>query len=86
MTFKLLISAKAKKQVKLIKKFHHKQAMREIFGEIKEEPLIGKPLGDELSGEYSYKMGVYRILYIINWKDKTITIMTAGHRETVYQK
>ncbi len=83
--FKLLFSAKAKKQLKLISKLHHRQALREIFKEIKEDPLIGKPLEDELKGEYSYRVGVYRIVYIINWHDNKITVLYAKHRRIAYQ-
>lgn len=83
--FKLLISAKAKKQIKLITKLHHRQAIVQIFQDIKEDPLVGKPLEDELKGEYSYRVGVYRILYIIDWKDKKVTILSARHRRIVYQ-
>lgn len=86
MMFKLLITAKAKKQVKLIKKLHHRKAFVQIFEDIKEDPLIGKPLEDELKGEYSYKMGVYRVLYIIDWHDKKVTILSAKHRKIAYIK
>lgn len=83
--FKLLISAKAKKQVKLITKLHHRQAIAQIFEDIKEDPLVGKSLEDELKGEYSYRVGVYRILYIIDWQDEKVTILSARHRKIAYQ-
>lgn len=84
--FKLLLAAKAKKQVKLIKRLHHRKAFAQIFQDIKEDPLIGKPLEDELKGEHSYRVGVYRILYIIDWQDRKVTILSARHRKIAYIK
>ena len=84
--FKLLITAKAKKQIKLITKLYERRAIAQIFEDIKEDPLVGKPLEDELKGQYSYTVRVYRILYKIDWKDKIVIILKADHRGVVYKK
>lgn len=84
--FKLLFTAKSKKQLKLISRQHHIQSLKAIFDDIKENPLIGKPLEDKLKHKYSYRVSVYRIIYKINWKNKTVTIHIADHREVVYEK
>jgi len=55
------------------------------LAEIKEEPFLGKPLARELTGKFSFRVGVYRIIYKVNKKDKVIDILTAGHRATVYE-
>lgn len=83
--FKLLISAKAKKELRQISKQYQRQAINEAFLEIKEDPLIGKPLGRELTNRYSYRVGVNRIIYVINEKDKTVAIISAGHRAIIYK-
>jgi len=70
--FRISISPEAKSQLKSIKK-RHQNAIK-----------IGKPLGRELTGKYSYRVGIYRIIYKINKKDKTVQILTAGHRSSVY--
>jgi mRNA-degrading endonuclease RelE of RelBE toxin-antitoxin system len=56
----------------------------EILEDIKDNPFIGKPQSRKLTREFSYREGVYRMLYLINQKDKLITILTADHRGTVY--
>lgn len=84
--YKLLISAKAKKQIKSITKLQERKVIAQIFEDIKENPLIGKPLEGELIGEYSYKVSVYRVLYIIDLKDKQVAILSAGHRASIYKK
>lgn len=84
--FNLIIAPKALKRLKEISKLHQIQSIKAIFNEIREDPLVGKPLEDELKRQYSYKVSVYRILYTVNWKDKTVTILSAGHRGLIYRK
>lgn len=77
--FKLLVTSKAKKELKQLKLIYQ-QAIGLAIEEIKQDPLQGKKLSRELTKRYSFKVGVYRIIYIVSFKDKVITIITAGHR------
>jgi mRNA interferase RelE/StbE len=81
--YKLKITAKAKKELKDLKKIH-REALMDALDEIKENPFIGKPLTRDLSNQFSIKVGIYRIIYKTNMNDYIITILTAGHRSTVY--
>ncbi|MBI2621543.1 MAG: type II toxin-antitoxin system RelE/ParE family toxin [Candidatus Levybacteria bacterium] len=81
---RLKLTTRAKKELKNIS-YRHRLALSNIFEDIKENPDIGKPLTRELTGKYSYKIGVYRIVYKVNKKDKIILILTAGHRSTIYK-
>lgn len=81
--YKVKLTARARNEFKNISR-RHLQALSEIFDDLKENPLLGKPLTRELTGRFSYRVGVFRILYTINKKDKVILILTAGHRSTVY--
>ncbi len=81
--YRLIISPRAKKHLKDIKK-ENQEAIKISLDEIKEDPLIGKPLSRELSGKFSHRVGVYRIIYRINQKDKIVTILSARHRGVVY--
>ena len=83
--FKIKISARARKELKIISRLHQ-EAIRESILELKERYDLGKALARELKGSFSYRVGVYRVIYRINKKDKVITITTAGHRATVYKK
>jgi len=82
--FHLKLTSRAKRELKNIS-YRHRLALGNIFEEIKEDPSIGKPLTRELTGKYSYKVAVYRIIFKVNKKDKIITIITVGHRATVYK-
>ncbi|OGM25896.1 hypothetical protein A2962_00425 [Candidatus Woesebacteria bacterium RIFCSPLOWO2_01_FULL_39_61] len=81
--YELRISAQARKRLKQISK-RRQAAVLSAIREIKEDPFIGKPLTRELTGRFSYKLGVFRIIYKVNKKDKIIEIITVGHRVTVY--
>lgn len=81
--YHITISPRAKKELKNIAKLYRK-AIRNAIDELKETPFIGKPLSRELTGKYSYRIGVYRIIYTVNKPDKKINILTAGHRGTIY--
>ena len=81
--FRISISPKAKSQLKNIRK-RHQNALKLVIDDLKENPYLGKPLGRELTGKYSYRVGIYRIIYKINKQDKTVQILIAGHRASVY--
>lgn len=51
---------------------------------IREDPNIGKRLTGDLAGEFSYRIGDYRIIYTIEKDDIFIEIVR--HRRDVYKK
>lgn len=81
--YKLKLSAQAKAESKLVRKSYHHFINKALL-EIKQDPLYGYPLSDELTGRFSFKVGVYRIVYLVNKQNKTVTIISIGHRSTVY--
>ena len=82
--YKLQISIKAENEIKKIP-HPHKKALILSLAEIEEDPFLGKPLTRELTGKFSFRVGVYRIIYKVNDRDKIIEILSAGHRETIYE-
>lgn len=82
--YKLRISKRAENEIKKISQ-PHQEAIIIALLEIKEEPLLGRPLMRELTGQFSFRVGAYRIIYKVNKKDKNIDILSAGHRATVYK-
>ncbi len=81
--FKIKLTAKSKRELKNLSKLD-KFRVGEIIEELKENPLIGKPLQRELIRRYSYRVGVYRIIYKINQEDKIVEVLSADHRLRVY--
>ena len=58
-----------------------KKTLRSIYF----DPYSGKKLMGDLTGEYSYRIGKYRIVYFIDEK-KNIWIETVQHRKDVYRR
>lgn len=83
--FRLVISPQAQKQLKAIKQSHN-LAVKLALIDIKENPNLGKSLARELAGKFSYRVGIYRIIYKVNENDKVIYILTAGHRSNIYKE
>jgi len=81
--FEVRISTKAEKQIKKIKKIYQ-AAILSALEELREDPYVGKPLSKDLTGRFSYKVNVYRIIYKVNQRDKIVNIISAGHRATIY--
>lgn len=81
--FRVKLTAKAKKQLKNLSK-QDQLSVEEIIEDIKDNPLIGKSLGRELLRKYSYRIGVYRVIYTINQQDEVVTILSARHRGVAY--
>ncbi len=82
-TFSITLTAKAKREFKNLSRLDRLQ-VGEIIEDLKEDPLMGKPLSRELIRKFSYRVGVYRVIYLVNRQDKVLTILSAGHRGTVY--
>jgi len=83
--YQIKITKQAKKELKHISKLY-RQAVLEAIEEIKENPSLGKPLTQELTGKFSYRIDVYRIIYKVYKQDGIIKILSAGHRESIYKK
>ena len=81
--FKIKLTSKAKRELRKLSK-EEKLSIGEIIEELKENPLIGKPLDRELIRKFSYRVGIYRVIYKINQQDKIVKILSAGHRGTIY--
>jgi len=57
-----------------------------IIGPLAEEPRrVGHPLQRELTGLWSARRGVYRIIYEIDDQARTVTVLRIEHRADVYR-
>ena len=82
--YELIIAPQATTELKKLKQTH-KLSLKAAFEEIKENPFLGKPLTKEFLGKYSYRVGLYRIIYTFNEHDKIITILSAAQRSIAYK-
>lgn len=81
---KLLIAGKVNKNIFKLPS-HIKKRLPAIFGEIKENPLMGIRLKGELASYYKLRLGDYRIIYRFDEKLSAILIVKVEHRQGVYR-
>ena len=54
------------------------------FESLKKNPFRGKPLKLSLKGNFSLRVGMYRIIYTIEQSTVTVYVFKIGHRRDVY--
>jgi mRNA interferase RelE/StbE len=73
---------------RLIRKLHPeiKKDIREGIRRLLNDPLLGYPLHDELSGYRSLRVRTYRVIYQIDDEDTTLDVVFVGPRRNVYEE
>ena len=61
------------------------QRVARALDDLERDPFQGKPLKGELRGRYSYRVGDYRILYVVHQHQLLVLIIDVGHRRDVYR-
>lgn len=52
---------------------------------ISAEPRSGKPLKGAFAGQWSYRVGQYRIIYLIEGRRLMVLVLDIGHRGEIYR-
>ena len=52
---------------------------------LKDNPFQGKKLRADLKGDYSLRVGDYRIIYTVNSARLIVYIIDLGHRKAIYR-
>ena len=53
--------------------------------DLERDPFQGKALKGELKGRYSYRVGSYRIVYLVRQQELLVLIIDIGHRRDIYR-
>ena len=68
------------------------KADRKLYGRLinviealSENPFVGKKLKGPLKGDYSLRVGSYRIIYSVSNKKLIVYIIDLGHRREIYK-
>lgn len=56
-----------------------------VLDDLGRDPFQGKPLKGALKGRYSYRVGSYRILYLVRQQELLVLIIDVGHRRDIYR-
>lgn len=80
----LVINKKANKDISKLPLLIQNR-IDKAFDLIKENPICGAKLHGELVGYYKFRVGDYRIVYIFDKANKTVTIVKIEHRQGIYR-
>ena len=61
------------------------QRVASALDDLQRDPYQGKPLKGELKGRYSYRVGSYRIIYLIHQQQLRVLVIDIGHRRDIYR-
>ena len=64
---------------------HHRQ-MENALNFLSQDPRQGKPLKGDLRGYWSFRVGIYRIIYSIHDQEIFVDVLRIHHRKEVYEK
>lgn len=82
--YKIVIVDAAKKDLKRIPLQYRKKIGKQIDA-LAENPFAGKKLEGELDGVRGLRVWPYRVLYIVEKRIVTVTVVHVGHRQGVYK-
>ena len=61
------------------------QRVARALDDLQRDPYQGKPLKGELKGRYSYRVGSYRVVYLVRQQELLVLIIDIGHRRDIYR-
>ena len=61
------------------------QRVASALDDLQRDPSQGKPLKGELKGQYSYRVGSYRVVYLVRQQELLVLIIDIGHRRDIYR-
>ena len=85
--YKIVLAKDAEKEYKYLFKTNRTifKRIRTALNFLAGNPTQGKPLKLKLKGKWSYRVGVYRIIYSIEHKMLIVYILDISHRREVYR-
>jgi len=61
------------------------QRVAQALNDLAHDPWQGKPLKGALRGRYSYRVGSYRIVYLVRQSVLLVLVIDVGHRRDIYR-
>ena len=61
------------------------QRVAGALDDLQRDPHQGKPLKGALRGRYSYRVGSYRIVYLVRQQELLVLVIDIGHRRGIYR-
>ncbi len=83
MRFQVIVKPTAEKAIESVPKEYRARTMRAIDA-LATDPYLGKPLHGKRAGQFSYRIGPYRIIYRIEKNLLIVFVIDFGGRGGVY--
>ncbi|MEI6238346.1 MAG: type II toxin-antitoxin system RelE/ParE family toxin [bacterium] len=83
MKYRVLIRPKAKKEIEEIHGRDKERIIEALFA-LSLDPFQGKKLKGKYSGQYSFKVWPYRIIYEVIKDELIVFVLKVGYRQGVY--
>jgi mRNA interferase RelE/StbE len=85
--YRVELSREAESVYRWLYKRDHKlfQRIDFVLESLKSDPFQGKSLKGVLKGDYSYRVGAYRIIYSIVREKIIVYVLDIAHRREVYR-
>ena len=82
--YAIIIKPKAQKRLHSLSKKDQKK-IATLIDILKEKPLAGKQLEGKYEGFHSLRAWLYRIIYMVDHKIITVTVVKIEHRKDAYR-
>lgn len=81
----VILKRSAEKQYTKLPKHDRQRVLAALQG-LRSDPWQGKKLEGDLEGLYAIRVWPYRIIYTMEKKMVTVTVVAIGHRKDIYGK
>ncbi len=87
MTYKTIWHKAALDDLKRLDRPIRQKIFHKVETYLAEDPAsIGKPLKGTLTGMFRYRFGDYRVIYVLDLAQRTMSILAVNHRKEVCSK
>lgn len=86
MAYKAIWHEETLKDLKKLDRTIAKKIVAKVKNYLIQDPAkLGTPLKGNLKGLYRYRIGEYRVIYVIDQAEKKIIILNVNHRKKIYK-
>ncbi len=86
MAYKAIWHEESLKDLKKLNRTAAKKIVAKVKNYLIQDPVkLGTPLKGNLKGFYRYRIGKYRVIYVIDQPEKKIIILNVNHRIKIYK-
>ena len=86
MAYKAIWHEESLKDLKKFDRTIAKKIVEKVKNYLIQDPLkLGIPLKGNLKGLYRYRVGEYRVIYVIDKEEKKVIILKINHRKKIYK-